>query len=454
MSTTRPKPKPPLLSFELKSQPTLGSGASIDDASRLPRATSPRLDSSPAGYPDWGTASGSAELSSVRSSPGKKKHWTAYIPTLFTLLLLLVPHISLFKVLFHFYLIGDFGSPAKFLFHLGATYTLSFISLTCFLVVIVRDPGPVDGVKAQRVEDAWNGYGGGGVGDHDDDDVEEEEDEEVGESISLTDALMKREVKGNGKPNGKWNGNRTGERRWCQKLETDSTPYHTLFLALIGLCFGLSIGGFWAWHMYLISTNQTTLESLTSYLLLGHIPPPSSQLKQDSSSLPERRSSTSESSGASFITPKSPSQSSQQDTPPSTPPPRLSPTPALHDPDSPFYFPSPPAAQLTRIDSADSALLNNNPVVRLQEHQLTGAQRRRVRYAASKIRLYDLGSVWKNWSAVALGGRGGKGGRSWRWWMWLVFCGGRGEGDGYSFEFNPKAERQLQRLADQLAEMQ
>lgn len=82
MSSPRPKPKLPLLSLELKSQPTLGSGASIAEASRPPRRTSPRLDSSPVGYPDWWGIAGSAELSSVKSSPGKKKHWTAYIPTL------------------------------------------------------------------------------------------------------------------------------------------------------------------------------------------------------------------------------------------------------------------------------------------------------------------------------------------------------------------------------------
>lgn len=171
-----------------------------------------------------------------------------------------------------------------------------------------------------------------------------------------------------------------------------------------------------------IRTNQTTLESLTPYLLLGHIPPPSSQLKQDRSSLPEPTSATPSSSGASFTTPKSPSQSSEH-TPPSTPPPRSSPARASHDSNSPFYFPSPPAPQLTRIDSSDSTLLSNNTVARLQEHQLTGAQRRSVRYAASKIRLYDLGSVWRNWSSVALGGKGRSG---WTWWIWLVLCGGRG----------------------------
>ncbi|KAG9023381.1 palmitoyltransferase for Vac8p [Tulasnella sp. JGI-2019a] len=538
MSSTRPKPKLPLLSFELKSQPTLGLGASDAATSRLASTSSQRLDSSSVDHPDWwgtgGTGSTSgAELSSTRAT-GKKKPWTAYIPTFFTLFMLLAPHVSIFKVLFHFYLLGEFGSRFKFLIHLGVTYTLSFISLTCFLVVIVRDPGPVDGVKAQKLEDALNGAGNSQFGPGDDDEAEMDDFDEGGESISLTDALMRKGGMGDGKQNGKWAGNRTGERRWCQKcwspkperchhcsecgrcvlkmdhhcpwlaskcighrtyasfvhlllsvtllclysffltirpiqyylsmsttvLETDTTPYHTLFVALLGLCFGLSIGGFWGWHMYLISTNQTTLESLTPYLLLGHIPPPSSRPTDIVAANPllsdthGRSSSPSSSSGASFITPKSPSQgSSTHDTPPSTPPPRTN--RESHDSNSPFYFPSPPPAQLTRTDSSDSTLLNNNTVARLQEHQLSGMQRRKVRYAARKILLYDLGSFRRNWGAVTLGGRrgSGKGRRSWTWWIRLVFCGGRGEGDGYSFDFNPRAERQLQRLADQLAEM-
>lgn len=37
------------------------------------------------------------------------------------------------------------------------------------------------------------------------------------------------------------------------QLETDTTPWHTLFLALVGIIFGLCIGSFWVWHVYLVS---------------------------------------------------------------------------------------------------------------------------------------------------------------------------------------------------------
>lgn len=93
-------------------------------------------------------------------------------------------------------------------------------------MVIVRDPGPVDGVKAQKLEDALSGYGSGGAIGDDDDSVQDhddhEDEEEVGESISLTVALKKRETKGNGKHEDKWAGNRTGEKRWCQKVRLNS----------------------------------------------------------------------------------------------------------------------------------------------------------------------------------------------------------------------------------------
>lgn len=126
-----------------------------------------------------------------------------------------MPHISLFKVLFNFYLV-HLQSPVQFLIHLGATYALSFVAISCFLVIIVRDPGPVDGAKAQKIEDALFGYDNGGSAD------DEPEDESEGETIGLTEALNK-------KPHTKtWNGNT--ERRWCQKVSCFNRTSFAWFL--------------------------------------------------------------------------------------------------------------------------------------------------------------------------------------------------------------------------------
>lgn len=172
-------------------------------------------------------------------------------------------------------------------------------------------------------------------------------------------------------------------------------------------------------------TNQTTLESLTPYLLLRHIPQPRSTKPASPEYVnqsPQMATSPSTpSSGASYTTPTF----APLATPPSTPP---SPKPVSsrngHDPSSPYYFPSPPAPQIFRTDSPDSTLVARNAVTRLQEHDLTLAQRRRVRYAAGKIRLYDLGSVGRNWACTVLGGDRRR--RKWHWWIALLICGGRG----------------------------
>ncbi|KAG8971589.1 palmitoyltransferase for Vac8p [Tulasnella sp. 425] len=418
----------PLLSFELQPPLTLGR--------RSPPTAGSGDDYSPSDVYD--EASG-------RHGP-KKRSWIVYIPTYVALAFILGPHIPLFITLVRYYLPR---SRTLFLIHLSVTYTLTFIVLTCFLAILVRDPGPVDGVKAQTLED--NRFR---------EPVEEDdEEEEDGEDISLAEALLKSSA--SNKP---WAGN--GERRWCQKGhrtyssfvhllfnitllclysfaltippiqsylsmttiidENDWTPYLVILLALLTFVFGLMIGSFWGYHVYLISTNQTTLEQLTPFILLRHIPP-----------LPI------------------PAPISN----PSTSPPQR------QRPDSPYFFPSPPPDRTSFSESSSSTSKQTAPSQastttahqlpqsgRIQEHLLSSAQRRRIRYAARKIRLYDLGSASRNWDQVFGGGRNG-GGNGWKWWLNLILLGGRGRGDGYSFEFNPTAKKQLDRLAEELAKL-
>jgi palmitoyltransferase len=45
-----------------------------------------------------------------------------------------------------------------------------------------------------------------------------------------------------------------------------------LLLAAAGVIFTLVVGSFWVYHIYLITTNQTTVEALSPFLLLRYIP--------------------------------------------------------------------------------------------------------------------------------------------------------------------------------------
>ncbi|KAG8969174.1 palmitoyltransferase for Vac8p [Tulasnella sp. 419] len=407
-----------------------------------------------------------------------KKPWTAYILTAGTVLFLLSPHPSFIKVLVSFYL-KEKKAKTAFFTHLTIFYFLSFVAFTSLIVVLARDPGPVDPVVAQQEEDERYGYGQTTRV------MEDEEEEEVDGSISLNDMLMSSQDRGRKQDDRSfgWTGN--GERRWCQKCWApkperchhcsvcgrcvlkmdhhcpwlaskcighrtyasfvhfllastllsiygvfitvapirhylnfsvivevdDSTPFHVLFLGLEGLVFSFTIGSFWAYHAYLISTNQTTLESLTPFLLLRHL-----SLKPDVG-----------------------------DIPPET---ELSVKPSISgasEEESPFYFPSPPANQVTFSQSLGSSA--SSLPSKLLEHELTSNQRRLIRRAAGKIRMYDLG--WKNnWKEVFGGNKRRR--QWWSWWMWLIFTGGVSNGDGYRFQFNPEAESKLEKLAAKL----
>lgn len=52
-----------------------------------------------------------------------------------------------------------------------------------------------------------------------------------------------------------------------------TTPVHELVLAFTGMIFTLVIGSFLVYHLYLVSTNQTTLEHISPFLLLKYLPP-------------------------------------------------------------------------------------------------------------------------------------------------------------------------------------
>ncbi|KIK01889.1 hypothetical protein K443DRAFT_97841 [Laccaria amethystina LaAM-08-1] len=328
------------------------------------------------------------------------KRWYHFIPLFGTVSLILAPHPSLLYVLVDFHL-QTLHQPVVFILHLLATYSLTFLAFSSLIVCVARDPGPANLLPSQQCANA-----------------------DTDDEISLTDALM---------PSGDY----TAPGRWCRKcwapkperthhcsicgrcvLKMDHhcpwlgstcighrtypafvhflcsvtllatyiavisisalwyafhnpfivhefTPVHELGLAFAGIVFSLVIGSFACYHLYLISTNQTTLENITPFMLLRHLPP-----------LPQTGHS-------------------------------------LSDP----------------------------PL----ELELGYPQRRLVKDAHEKIRIYDVG-FRRNWEQVF-------GWKTRFGWVHRLWCGGASQGDGRIFPRNPRTDDKLAQLANELVKV-
>ncbi|KAI9508414.1 hypothetical protein F5148DRAFT_913259 [Russula earlei] len=53
----------------------------------------------------------------------------------------------------------------------------------------------------------------------------------------------------------------------------ETTPVHMLLLSFAGCAFTLVIGSFLGYHIYLVLTNQTTIEHISPFHILRHLPP-------------------------------------------------------------------------------------------------------------------------------------------------------------------------------------
>ncbi|KLO05627.1 zf-DHHC-domain-containing protein [Schizopora paradoxa] len=103
---------------------------------------------------------------------------------------------------------------------------------------------------------------------------------------------------------------------------------HALFLTLYCAIFSITVGSFLGWHLYLVSTNQTTLESLSPFLLLRYLP------------------------------------SRPTDAP----------------------------ASISGTDDTSTNTTRQSRLAHIpREHQLSGAQRRHIQFAHGRIRIYDIG---------------------------------------------------------------
>ncbi|CAE6512861.1 unnamed protein product [Rhizoctonia solani] len=209
----------------------------------------------------------------------------------------------------------------------------------------------------------------------------------------------------------------------------DFTPLHALYLALGGAIFTICMGSFAGFHIYLVTTGQTTIEQLSPYMLLRYLPP--------SSSVDAHKSDDSGRSLESDMDLRSMLNTDPED---ETQLRASSPLPSARLGALPIY---PPPAHSMPIASRGNA-------VQLAENTMTREQRRIVRSAAGNIRVYDLG--WKrNWAELYAVNPD----TFFLDWLVILWWGGRGytiRGDGRSFTRNPKAGRMLQRLRERLDE--
>lgn len=172
------------------------------------------------------------------------------------------------------------------------------------------------------------------------------------------------------------------------------------------MIFALTFASFLGFHVYLCLTNQTTLENLSPFLLLRYLPAPNLNSRHV----------------------------------PGTGITNLSTDTLEIPPDSPYRFPSPPPSPLP-MPSGNHRM--NRP---WEEHELSYAQRRAIRRAHCRIRLYDVG--WKRNLAQVFGLS-----PSVIAFLAVLLYGGNSKGDGKRFEFNYRAQPMLEKLADELVKI-
>ncbi|KAI0040951.1 zf-DHHC-domain-containing protein [Auriscalpium vulgare] len=235
------------------------------------------------------------------------KRWYHYLPLCLVIFCLLIPHPSLLHVLIHYHLLV-LDSPLQFTIHLLTTYTLTFAAFSSLIVCVARDPGPVPDPKHES-------------GD--------------GEDMTLEDALMAPPPADDYLQPGRWckicwapkperahhcsacgrcvlkmdhhcpwvGAKCIGHRTYPSFVHLlasvtllalyiasvnisglwyafsnplsmgEVTPVHMLFLAFMGIVVTMIIGSFFGYHVYLILTNQTTIENISSFHILRHLPP-------------------------------------------------------------------------------------------------------------------------------------------------------------------------------------
>ncbi|KAG7088141.1 hypothetical protein E1B28_012163 [Marasmius oreades] len=234
------------------------------------------------------------------------RRWYHNASLYLTILLIVAPHPSLLYFLVIHYL-KTLNDTFHFTLHLFVTYTLTGLALSSLIVCVARDPGPVSS--------------------------DESNEDDHGREVGLTEALLTMDDDFNSpakwcrkcwapKPErthhcstcGRcvlkmdhhcpWLGSRCiGHRTYPAFLHflscitllaiylvaicgsfiyyafthpfdvEESIPFHTLGLFFAGCIIAIVIGSFLIYHLYLVTTNQTTLEHISPFLILRYLPP-------------------------------------------------------------------------------------------------------------------------------------------------------------------------------------
>ncbi|KDQ62679.1 hypothetical protein JAAARDRAFT_30583 [Jaapia argillacea MUCL 33604] len=243
----------------------------------------------------------------------KPKWYIQWLPLCILIVILLSPLPSTLYVLYTYHLLY-LKSPLQFTLHLTTVSLLLFAAFSSLTVCVTRDPGPV--IVDEESEQRGEGEGGGTA------------------DMGVREALMSPDFESRGgmerwcrkcwarKPErahhcshcGRcvlkmdhhcpWIGYKCiGHRTYPAFIHflssitllalyvafvsitalyhafehpfivDETTVLNELFLACEGSACSLVVGSFLVYHFYLISTNQTTLEHLSPYLLLRSLPP-------------------------------------------------------------------------------------------------------------------------------------------------------------------------------------
>lgn len=235
------------------------------------------------------------------------KGWWHYVPLGLVVAMMIAPHFSLFLVLVDHYLLAT-QKPASFLVHSFVIYSLTFLSFSSLIVCVVRDPGPVN-LHESPVESSDDyALREALMSGPDDDEMSPQKwcrkcwapkYERTHHCTQCNRCVLKMDhhcpwlgnvcvghqtypsffhfiacitlfsayVAGVGGNAFLWSFDNPG------LVSNPATPIHELGLLATGTIFGLIMGSFTIYHIYLISTNQTTLESLSPFLLLKYLPP-------------------------------------------------------------------------------------------------------------------------------------------------------------------------------------
>ncbi|KAF9046541.1 DHHC palmitoyltransferase-domain-containing protein [Panaeolus papilionaceus] len=255
-----------------------------------------------------------------------RKRWYHYLPLCGTVFFILAPQPSWLYVLVDFHL-QTLRRPILFTIHLSVSYLLTFMAFSSLIVLVARDPGPVS-FPPSRYDSNTN--------------------DDEGEEMGLMDALNDDD---DFSSPGKWcrkcwgpKPERAHHCSFCNRcvLKMDHhcpwlgakcighrtypafvhfltcisflslyiavvsgnalwyafhnpftiheyTPIHELALTFMGAAFFIIVGSFAAYHIYLTYTNQTTIENITPFILLRHLPrlPPTGHTLSDPPLEPE-----------------------------------------------------------------------------------------------------------------------------------------------------------------------